>query len=293
MITQVSTEESELLKCLRKIGKGLIASGTAVGVVENTLAEIAQVYGMKCEVMALPNLIMIKLGHASLGRLDFAVQRLTSVQLDKVSEFVELVDHVRKKTISLAQADLQMDRILAKRPRFGPVLIIFGYFLSCIGLTMLFRPDLNSLLITGTAGILVGLITLVSRWRPCFDLLLPIFAAILVSSSDLLLNSHWFNLWTCEPTNHTPDYFPARCSADNRNDRIGFDAYSIWLITADLWCGSAASIVHGYCYRVVPLWATQLPGLPLRSSCFSLVGSPLGHLVIWGWHLHPLVWCES
>jgi uncharacterized membrane protein YjjP (DUF1212 family) len=179
---RVSTEESELLKCLRKIGKGLIASGTAVGVVENTLAEIAQVYGMKCEVMALPNLIMLKLGHASFGRLDFVVQRLTTLQLDKVSEFVELIDHVRKKSISLAQADLQMDRILAKNPRFGPVLIIFGYFLSCIGLTMLFRPDLNSLFITGTAGILVGLITLVSRWRPRFDLLLPIFAAILVST---------------------------------------------------------------------------------------------------------------
>jgi uncharacterized membrane protein YjjP (DUF1212 family) len=68
------SEESELLECLRKIGKGLIASGTAVGVVENTLTEIAMVYDMKCEVMALPNVIMIKLGHSSLGRIDFAVQ---------------------------------------------------------------------------------------------------------------------------------------------------------------------------------------------------------------------------
>ena len=181
-LEQASTQESELLDCLRKIGKGLIASGTAVGVVENTLTEIALEYGMKCEVMALPNLIMIKLGHSSLGRLDFAVQRLTSVQLDKVSEFVELIDRVRKKTITLAQAALQMDQILAKKPRFGPTLVIFGYFLSCIGLTMLFRPDLPSLLITGAAGILVGLITLVSRWRPRFDLLLPVFAAIVVST---------------------------------------------------------------------------------------------------------------
>ena len=55
---QASSEESELLECLRKIGKGLIASGTAVGVVENTLTEIAIIYDMKCEVMALPNLII-------------------------------------------------------------------------------------------------------------------------------------------------------------------------------------------------------------------------------------------
>lgn len=179
---QASSEESELLECLRKIGKGLIASGTAVGVVENTLTEIAIIYDMKCEVMALPNLIMIKLGHSSLGRIDFAVQRLTTLQLDKVSEFVELLDKVRKKNIPLADATRQMDQILAKKPRFSSVLVIFGYFLSCVGLTMLFRPELRSLMIAGAAGILVGFITLLSRWRPRFDLLLPVFAAILVSA---------------------------------------------------------------------------------------------------------------
>jgi len=36
-LDNASIEELELLECLRKIGKGLIASGTAVGVVENTL----------------------------------------------------------------------------------------------------------------------------------------------------------------------------------------------------------------------------------------------------------------
>ncbi len=181
-IEQASTEKSELLECLRKIGKGLIASGTAVGVVENTLTEIVLAYGLECEIMALPNVIMIKLGQSSHGRVDLAVQRLTTVQLNQVSEFAELVDQVKKKSITLAQASSHMDQILAKKPRFGPALVIFGYFLSCIGLTMLFRPDLRSLIVTGVAGIVVGLITLVSRWRPRFDLLLPVFAAIVVSA---------------------------------------------------------------------------------------------------------------
>ena len=63
-----STEESELLECLRKIGKGLIASGVSVGVVENTLTEIALAYGVECEIVALPNVIMIEVGHSSRGR---------------------------------------------------------------------------------------------------------------------------------------------------------------------------------------------------------------------------------
>jgi uncharacterized membrane protein YjjP (DUF1212 family) len=177
-----STEELDLLECLRKIGKGMVASGTAVGVVENTLTEIALAYDMNCEIMALPNLIMIKLGQSSQGRVDFAVQRLTTLQLDQVSEFMELIDQVKQKKIHLADAARQMDRILAKMPRFSSVIIIFGYFISCIGLTMLYRPEPRSLLITGATGILVGLMVLWSRKQPRYYLLLPVFAAIVVST---------------------------------------------------------------------------------------------------------------
>jgi len=176
-----STDELELLDCLRKIGKGLVASGTAVGVVENTLTEIALAYEMDCEIMALPNMIMIKLGQSSLGKVDFAVQRLTTLQLDKVSELVELIDQVKKKELPLEEVSRQMDVILAKKPRFSSVIIVFGYFLSCIGLTLLFRPDLRSVLVTGGAGILVGLLLEWSRRQPRYTLLLPVLAAILVS----------------------------------------------------------------------------------------------------------------
>lgn len=179
---QMIAKEAELLECLRKIGKGLIASGTAVGVVENTLTEIALVYDVDCEIMALPNYVMIKLGQSSRGRVDFAVQRLTTLQLDQVSEIVELIDRVKHKNIPLAKASVEMDRILAKTPRFNSVLIILGYLLSCIGLTMLFRPEPRSLLITGTMGILVGLMVLWSQKHPRFNLLLPVFAAIVVST---------------------------------------------------------------------------------------------------------------
>jgi len=167
---------------MRKIGKGLVASGSPVGVVENTLTEIALAYDVHCEIMALPNLIMIELGPQQHGRVDFAVQSLTTLQLDQVSEIAELIDRVKQKNIPLVDAAIQMDRILTKPPRFKSVMVIFGYFLSCVGLTMLFRPELRSLLITGATGILVGLMVLWFRKQPRFNLLLPVIAAIIVST---------------------------------------------------------------------------------------------------------------
>ena len=181
-VERASTEESDLLECLRGIGKGLIATGIAVGVVENTLTEVAQAYDQECEIMALPNYIMIKLGGSTQGQVDFAVQRLTTMQLNQVSELAELIDQVKHKKITLTEATRQIDRILARLPRFHPAIQILGYFLSCIGLTLLFRPEFRSLLITGAAGILVGIMILVSRRQPRFNLLLPVFAAIVVSA---------------------------------------------------------------------------------------------------------------
>lgn len=174
-------DETDLLECLRKIGKGLIASGVSVGVVENTLTEISLAYGMECEVMALPNVILINLGESH-SMMDLAVQRLTTLPLDQISELTETIDLVKHKDIPLAEASQQIDRILAKHPRFNSAIIVLGYGLSCVGLTMLYRPDLRSLVITGAMGILVGLMMLWFKKQPRFNLLLPVIVAIVVST---------------------------------------------------------------------------------------------------------------
>jgi uncharacterized membrane protein YjjP (DUF1212 family) len=182
VIDNTSVKETDLLECMRKIGKGLIASGVSVGVVENTLTEICLVYGMESEIVALPNVIIIDLGQSSRGRVDLAVQRLTTLQLDQISELAETIDQVKRMTIPLAEASQKIDRILVKQPRFNSAIIVLGYGLSCIGLTMLYRPDPRSLLITGAMGILVGLIMLWFKKQPRFNLLLPVIVAIIVST---------------------------------------------------------------------------------------------------------------
>ncbi|HJS19786.1 MAG TPA: threonine/serine exporter family protein, partial [Anaerolineales bacterium] len=62
------------------------------------------------------------------------------------------------------------------------LIVIFGYFLSCIGLTLLFRPDPRSLLITGAMGVLVGLMVWAFQKHPRFNLLLPVLVSIVVST---------------------------------------------------------------------------------------------------------------
>jgi uncharacterized membrane protein YjjP (DUF1212 family) len=180
--------DAELLECLRKVGKGLLASGTSVGVVENTLTRIARVYGVECEIVALPSILMIKLGQSAQGQVDFTVQRLTTLPLDQISELVELIDRLQRRHVLPGEAAREVDRILAKPARFNSAVVIFGFFLSSIGLTMLFRPEATALLVTGAMGILVGAIILWFRAWPRFSLLLPVIAATIVSALIFSLN---------------------------------------------------------------------------------------------------------
>ena len=181
-LDHVPTETPVLLECLRKVGKGLIASGSPVGVIENTLTEIALAYQMNCEIVALPNILMIKLGQTTQELMDFTVQRSTTLPLNQISALGELVDELKGGRITLPKASRQVDQILGMQPRFGSAVIAVGYVVSIIGLTMRFRPDPWSLLITGGTGLLVALVILAFRKWPRFNLLLPVIAAILVST---------------------------------------------------------------------------------------------------------------
>jgi uncharacterized membrane protein YjjP (DUF1212 family) len=177
-----SAEAKDLLACLEKIGKGLVAAGISVGVVENTITELALIYGMECEIVALPNVILMQLGPSMEGRVGLAAQSLTTLPLDQTSELSEIIDQVRHATIPLREASQRIDSMLARPRRFHPVVVVLGYGLSCVGLTLLYRPDPRALIVTGTLGILVGLMMLWVRKRPRFDLLLPVIVATVVST---------------------------------------------------------------------------------------------------------------
>jgi uncharacterized membrane protein YjjP (DUF1212 family) len=177
------TQDIELLECMRKIGKALLATGSPVGVVENTLIEIAEAYQRSCEIVALPNTLMIKLGNSSTGGIsDFSVQKQEGIHLNRVSAISVLIDDVKARRIPARQASDEIDQILSLPPRFSAWIRTAGYVLATVGLTLRFRPDPLILFITAGLGLLVALLVEYFQIRPRFNLLLPVAAAILVSA---------------------------------------------------------------------------------------------------------------
>ncbi len=118
-------------------------------------------YGTECEIVALPNVILIELGHVQPGQVDFAVQRLTTLQLDQVSELAELIDQVRNKEIALDRGLRTDGSHPCQAAAFqagdrGPGLLPFLHWSYHAFPARTLAP----LLITGAMGILVGLMLL-------------------------------------------------------------------------------------------------------------------------------------
>jgi uncharacterized membrane protein YjjP (DUF1212 family) len=170
-----------------------------------------------------------------------------------VSEFVELVDQVKQKNIPLAQATQLIEQIMAKKPRFNPAMVIIGYFLSCIGLTMLYRPELRSLLVTGAAGILVGLMVLWFEKQPRYNLLLPVLPNCCV---DLVFNLTRGFIFGRQSAHYSPD--PFLPGALLTTGMIDSPRCTSQALPADLWRGSASAVVHRDCSRIEPLGVGKL-----------------------------------
>src|SRR3954466_15997916 len=139
--TEPATAAAELLVCLRAIGQALMASGNSVSLVEDTLADIAASYEVTCEVAVLPNILMIRLGQTTSPSavLDVTTQRLTTLRLDQMSDLAVLIDQVKQRRLTPLEAARRVDRIRASAPRFGPALIVAGYALLVVGLTLRMR----------------------------------------------------------------------------------------------------------------------------------------------------------
>jgi uncharacterized membrane protein YjjP (DUF1212 family) len=186
-LIEPATAAAELLVCLRAIGQALMASGNSVSLVEDTLAEIAARYGVTCEVAVLPNILMIRLGQTTSAVLDVTTQRLTSLRLDQMSDLAVLIDQVKQRRLAPLEAARRVDQIRASAPRFGSALIVAGYALLVVGLTLRMRPAWDAIIIASGLGLLVGLMLVWFRWFPRFALLLPVLAALVVSALTFYL----------------------------------------------------------------------------------------------------------
>ena len=176
------TSSNGLMEFLTELGKALTASGISVVDITSILEKIAIAYKTKAEVLVFPTMILIKIGEQESAPLNAANQKPGFLPLNQVSEIYELIYKAETAEISPREGKKCLRKILSEKHRFGPIGILIGYVLFSMGIGMLLQPTPEQLVVSGVLGAIVGILLILSRGRARFLLILPVIAALIVSS---------------------------------------------------------------------------------------------------------------
>jgi len=171
-----------MFEFLTELGKALTSAGISVTAVQSILEDITDAYNVKAEIIVFPTVLLIKLGDEESAPLTAANQLPGSLPLHQVSELYELIYQAEKAEISPVDGKKRIKEILSEKHRFGKVGIFIGYILFAIGLGLILEPTSQQLIASGGSGAVVGLLLILSKDRPRFTLILPVIAALLVST---------------------------------------------------------------------------------------------------------------
>lgn len=182
----ISTKDGEsihgMFEFLTELGKALTSSGISVTAVQSILEDITEAYNVKAEIIVLPTVLLIKLGDEESASLTASNQLPGLLPLHQVSKLYELIYKAEKAEISPVEGKNRVKKILSEKHRFGSLGILTGYILFATGLGMLLQPTAEQLIISGGSGAIIGLLLIFSKDRPRFTLILPVIAALLVST---------------------------------------------------------------------------------------------------------------
>ena len=180
------TSSNGLMEFLTELGKALTASGISVVDITSILEKIAQAYDVKAEILVFPTMLLLKIGEQESAPLNAAIQKPGLLPLNQVSEIYDLIYKAEDGKISPIEGKKCLRKILSEKHKFGPLGILFGYILFSMGIGMLLQPTPEQLIVSGVLGAIVGILLIFSRGRTRFLLILPVVAALIVTSLSIL-----------------------------------------------------------------------------------------------------------
>lgn len=181
-----NSPRQDIIEFLTELGKALTASGISVVDITSILQKISSAYGVNAEILIFPTMILLKIGENETATLNAANQKPGLLPLNQVSEIYQLIYKAESGKISPNEGIVNLKKILSEKHCFGPVGILIGYIMFSLGIGMLLQPTPEQLLVSGVLGAIVGILLIISRENTRFLLVLPVIAALIVSSLFIL-----------------------------------------------------------------------------------------------------------
>ncbi|MEV4668546.1 threonine/serine ThrE exporter family protein [Microbacterium sp. LWO12-1.2] len=164
------------------LGASLLDSSQATNDVEETLDGLAERYDRSdLRVFVLPTLILVEDPRNASSQTSVFAAGGDALRLDQVDAVERLVRRARENVTSPDDVVARLEEIRSRRPRFGPVLTVFGYTLLTVGFGLVLNPTVTALPVYLVLGVIVGSIVLIGNRIATLSLILPVLTAFSVT----------------------------------------------------------------------------------------------------------------
>lgn len=152
-------DHNTLLDMTTDLGYELTMCGAETFRVEESVQRVMKAYGIKAEVFAIPNCLIVSIETDS-GKPMTRMRRvgIHGNDLDAVEQFAGLSRAICEHKPEPAVAMQWLEDVRTKRRRYRTWLDLLGHFLGAGGFSLLFGGDLIDGLCAGICGLLVGII---------------------------------------------------------------------------------------------------------------------------------------
>ncbi len=146
-----------MLDLLIELGEALIDAGNAVNHVESTLRNIARGYGIDdVGVLVLPTGLIVSIPGVGNVQTEVSGAGRSTLRLDQVDDVVHLVNAVERGEVGVDDGPAALARIRASDPPYAPSVILAGYVLTTIGITLVLRGGWTEVVVAAALGLVVG-----------------------------------------------------------------------------------------------------------------------------------------
>ena len=184
--TDTTANAADVRRLLLRLGVALTMTGDAVSEIQGQLRSIATAYGHpRARVAVFPTVLIVAVGEGESPGLT-TIDSAGELRLDQASEVIRLAQAAEATRMPPSEALAELERILAKRPRFGTVPYVISHGVLTVGLGLVINPAAVDLWVYAVLGIVVGAMKVWASRFGTGGYLLPVVAAALISAIAFL-----------------------------------------------------------------------------------------------------------
>lgn len=180
-----SVVDVETLEFLVELGEALLNAGDAVGHVEATIRNIAEINGIRgLGLLVLPASLVLSLHRGDSVVTEVSTSTSAPLRLDQIDDVFRLVNDAERAEVSTTEGLRALEDIRTRPSPSSNNLRLGAYVLATVGLAMLLRGSWTELALAAILGVVIGGLRLATEsQQAAYQVFWPLISAATASAA--------------------------------------------------------------------------------------------------------------